>query len=146
MFAKQKNKHSKACTPKCSPNTQYSMYKKKLKKTYFRQFIWLTRLFLSILFNKGQMYHFFWIEGQKKKKIVRIACVKSYLLYLVGCLLFGDKSNKHIELIYLTIMDDYAGMRNIFGEGWHWHTYTTVYLRSLSLEEKLLEVALHCSW
>ena len=47
----------------------------------------------------------------------RTACVKCYLLYLVGCLLFGDKSNKHIELIYLTTMDDYAGMRNYFGEG-----------------------------
>jgi len=44
---------------------------------------------------------------------VRIACVKCYLLYLVGCLLFGDKSNKCIELVYLTTMDDgYAGMRN----------------------------------
>jgi len=30
---------------------------------------------------------------------VRTACVKSYLLYLVGCLLFGNKSNKRIELI-----------------------------------------------
>jgi len=27
-------------------------------------------------------------------------------------LLFGDRSNKRIELIYLTTMDDYAGMRN----------------------------------
>ena len=43
---------------------------------------------------------------------VRTVCVKSYLLYLVGCLLFGDKSNKRIELIYLSTMDDYAGMRN----------------------------------
>jgi len=41
------------------------------------------------------------------------AFVKCYLLYLVGCLLFGDKSNKHIELVYLTTRDDgYAGMHN----------------------------------
>ena len=33
---------------------------------------------------------------------VRNAYVKCYLLYLVGCLLFGDKSNKQIELIYPT--------------------------------------------
>jgi hypothetical protein len=55
---------------------------------------------------------------------VRIACVKSYLLYLVGCLLFGDKSNKHIELVYLTTMEDgYAGMHN-----YSWGGMTLAYL------------------
>jgi len=40
-------------------------------------------------------------------------CVKCYLLYLVGCLLFGDRSNRHIELVYLMTMEEgYAGMRN----------------------------------
>jgi len=40
-------------------------------------------------------------------------CVKCYILYLVGCLLFGDRSNKRIELVYLTTMEDgYAGMCN----------------------------------
>jgi hypothetical protein len=44
---------------------------------------------------------------------VRKFCVRCYLLYLIGCLLFSDISNKHIELIYLTTMEDgYAGMRN----------------------------------
>jgi len=38
-------------------------------------------------------------EELQKLGRVRTACVKCYLLYLVGCLLFGDKSNKHIELI-----------------------------------------------
>jgi hypothetical protein len=43
---------------------------------------------------------------------------------LVGCLLFGDKSNKHFELIYLTTMDDdYAGMRN-----YSWGGMTLAYL------------------
>ena len=47
---------------------------------------------------------------------VMTACVKCYLLYLGGCLLFGDKSNKRIELVYLTTMEDsYTGM----------HTHTT---------------------
>jgi len=41
---------------------------------------------------------------------VKTACVKCYLLYLVGCLLFGDKSNKRIELVYLTTMENgYTG-------------------------------------
>ena len=40
-------------------------------------------------------------------------CVKCCLLYLVGFLLFGDRSNKRIKLVYLTTMEDgYAGMRN----------------------------------
>lgn len=44
---------------------------------------------------------------------VRTAFVKCYLLYLVGCLLFGDKSNKRIKLVYLTTMEDgYVGMHN----------------------------------
>ena len=42
----------------------------------------------------------------------RDACVRSFLLYLVGCVLFGDKSNKRIELIYLQTMDDYDTMRD----------------------------------
>jgi hypothetical protein len=49
---------------------------------------------------------------------VRTACVKCYLLYLVGCLLFGDKSNKRIELVYLKTMEDgYWGCVIILGEG-----------------------------
>jgi len=51
-------------------------------------------------------------EEVQELRRVRTACVKSYLLYLVGCLLFCDKSNKRIELIYLSTMDDYAGMPN----------------------------------
>jgi len=44
---------------------------------------------------------------------VRKFCVRCYLLYRVGCLLFGDRSNKHIELVYLMTMEEgYAGMRN----------------------------------
>jgi len=44
---------------------------------------------------------------------VKTFCVKCYLLYLVGCLLFGDRSNKRIELVYLMTMEDgYAGMCN----------------------------------
>ncbi|XP_039687058.1 protein MAIN-LIKE 1-like [Medicago truncatula] len=49
---------------------------------------------------------------------VRTYCVRCYLLYLVGCLLFGDRSNKRIELVYLTTMEDgYAGMRNYSSGG-----------------------------
>jgi len=44
---------------------------------------------------------------------VRKFCVTCYLLYLVGCLLFGDRSNKRVELVYLTTMEEgYARMRN----------------------------------
>jgi len=53
-------------TTACSPNLQKVIE----KKIYVRQFIWLTRVILSIIFNKGHMYYFFWTEGQKKKKII----------------------------------------------------------------------------
>jgi len=60
----------------------------------------------------------------KELERVRTFCVKCYLLYLVGCLLFGDKSNKRIELVYLTTMEDgYAGMRN-----YSWGGMTLAYL------------------
>ena len=53
------------------------------------------------------------LEDPGELERVRTVCVKCYLLYLVGCLLFGDKSNKRIQLVYLTTMKDgYAGMRN----------------------------------
>jgi hypothetical protein len=55
---------------------------------------------------------------------VRKYFVRCYLLYLVGCLLFGDRSNKRIELVYLTTMEDgYAGMRN-----YSWGGMTLAYL------------------
>jgi len=47
----------------------------------------------------------------------RTACVKCFLLYLVGCLLFDDKSNKHIEFIYLMTMKNYAMMGDYSWEG-----------------------------
>ena len=43
-------------------------------------------------------------EDVQERERVRTTCVKCHLLYLVGCLLFGDKSNECIELIYLTTM------------------------------------------
>jgi len=43
------------------------------------------------------------LEEVQELERVRTACVKCYLLYLVGCLLSGDKSNKRIELVYLTM-------------------------------------------
>jgi len=33
-------------------------------------------------------------------------CVRSFLLYLVGCALFTNKTNRHIDLIYLDCMAD----------------------------------------
>jgi len=63
---------------------------------------------------------------------VRTACVKSYLMYLIGCLLFGDKSNKRTELIYLSTMDDYAGMRN-----YSWGGMTLAYLYHCLFEVSL---------
>jgi len=63
-------------------------------------------------------------EEMEELKRVRKFCVRCYLLYLVGCLLFGDRSNKRIELVYLTTMEDgYAGMRN-----YSWGGMTLAYL------------------
>jgi hypothetical protein len=63
------------------------------------------------------------LEDVHERNRRRTACVKCYLLYLVGCLLFGDKSNKRIELIYLTTMNDYARMRD-----YSWGGMTLAYL------------------
>ncbi|XP_039685571.1 protein MAIN-LIKE 2-like [Medicago truncatula] len=63
-------------------------------------------------------------EEVEELERVRTYCVRCYLLYLVGCLLFGDRSNKRIELIYLTTMaDGYTGMRN-----YSWGAMTLAYL------------------
>jgi len=63
-------------------------------------------------------------EEMEKLDRVRTFCVKCYFLYLVGCLLFGDRSNKRIELVYLTTMEEgYAGMRN-----YSWGGMTLPYL------------------
>ena len=65
-------------------------------------------------------------EELEELERVTTYCVKCYLLYLVGCLLFGDRNNKHIKLVYLTTMEDgYAGMHNYSWGGMTLHTYTT---------------------
>jgi len=65
-------------------------------------------------------------EELEELERVRTYCVKCYLLYLIGCLLFGDRSKKRIELVYLTTMEDgYAGMRN-----YSWGGMTLAYLYS----------------
>ena len=72
-------------------------------------------------------------EDPEELERVRTYCVKSYLLYLVGCLLFGDRSNKPIELVYLTTMaNGYAGMRN-----YSWEGMTLAYLYSELVEASL---------
>jgi len=64
------------------------------------------------------------VEELEELERVMTYCVKSYLLYLIGCLLFGDRSNKRIELVYLrTMADGYAGMRN-----YSWGGMTLAYL------------------
>jgi len=64
---------------------------------------------------------------------VRKFCVTCYLLYLVGCLLFGDRSHKRIELVYLTTMEEsYARMRN-----YSWGGMTLAYLYTELAEDCL---------
>jgi len=54
-------------------------------------------------------------EELEKLGRVRKFCVRCYLMYLVGCLLFGDRSNKRIELVYLTTMEEgYAGFEAVW--------------------------------
>ena len=64
---------------------------------------------------------------------VRTFYVKCYLLYLVRYLLFGDRSNKRIELVYVTTMEDgYAGMHN-----YSWGGMTLAYLYHCLAEASL---------
>jgi len=49
--------------------------------------------------------------------------VRSFLLYLVGSVLFTNKTNRHIDLIYLDCMVDL----NAIGK-WSWGGMTLTYL------------------
>jgi len=44
-------------------------------------------------------------ELEELGRVRKILC-EVYLPYIVGCLLFGDRSNKRIELVYLTTMEE----------------------------------------
>jgi len=50
-------------------------------------------------------------------------CVRSFLLYLVGCALFTNKTNRHIDLIYLDCMADLQAIGK-----WSWGGMTLAYL------------------
>jgi len=50
------------------------------------------------------------MEIIQERNTRRDVCVRSFLLYLLGCTLFSDKSNKQIDLIYLQTMEDFDTM------------------------------------
>ena len=49
--------------------------------------------------------------------------MRSFLLYLVGCALFTNKTNRHIDLIYLDCMADLQAIGK-----WSWGGMTLAYL------------------
>jgi len=49
--------------------------------------------------------------------------VSIFLLYLVGCALFTNKTNRHIDLIYLDCMADLQAIGK-----WSWRGMTIAYL------------------
>jgi hypothetical protein len=53
----------------------------------------------------------------------RAWCVRSFLLYLVGCALFTNKTNRHIDLIYLDCMADLGEIGK-----WSWGGMALAYL------------------
>ena len=53
----------------------------------------------------------------------RLWCVRSFLLYLVGSVLFTNKMNRHIDLIYLDCMADLQTIGK-----WSWGGMTLAYL------------------
>jgi len=50
-------------------------------------------------------------------------CVGSFLLYLVGNAMFANKTNRHIDLVYLDCMADLQAIRK-----WSWEGMTLAYL------------------
>jgi hypothetical protein len=53
----------------------------------------------------------------------RVWCVRSFLLYLVDCALITNKTNRHIDLIYLDCMADLQAIGK-----WSWGGMTLSYL------------------
>ena len=62
-------------------------------------------------------------EERQERDRMRQWYVRSFLLYLVGCTLFTNKTNRHIDLIYLDCMADL----NAIGK-WSWGGITLAYL------------------
>lgn len=53
----------------------------------------------------------------------RAWCVRSFLLYLVGCAMFTNKTNRHVDLIYLDCMVDLQAIGK-----WSWGGITLAYM------------------
>ena len=62
-------------------------------------------------------------EERQERDRRRQWCVMSFLLYLVDCVLFTNKTNKHIDLIYLDCMADLQAIGK-----WSWGGVTLAYL------------------
>jgi len=59
-----------------------------------------------------------WERGRRRQW-----CVRSFLLYLVGCALFTNKTKRHVDLIYLDCMADLQAIGK-----WSWGVLTLAYL------------------
>jgi len=62
-------------------------------------------------------------EEMQERDRRRQWCVRSFLLYLVGCALFTNKTNRRIDLIYLDCMADLQAI-----EKWSWGGMILTYL------------------
>jgi len=45
-------------------------------------------------------------EEEEEKGLARKACIKAFLLLLVGLTLFANKNSKNVHLIWLTALQD----------------------------------------
>ena len=70
-----------------------------------------------------------WLESPQTREEMqergrrRQWCVRSFLTYLVGCALFTNKTNRHIDLIYLDYMTDLQAIGK-----WSWGGMSLAYL------------------
>lgn len=62
-------------------------------------------------------------EELQERGRMRVWCVRSFLLYLVGCALFTNKTNRHFDLIYLDCMADLQAIGK-----WSWGGMALAYL------------------
>jgi len=72
----------------------------------------LKRRYEELLNRYNQLVEIDTLEEQHERAEVRVACIKAFLLLLLGCTIFSGKNNKNINLLWLLALQDMNELDN----------------------------------
>ena len=87
----------------------------------------LKRRYEELLHRCNQLLQIDTEEEEHKRALVRLACVKAFLLLLLGWTIFSAKNSKNINLLWLLALQDMDELGSWSWVGWDLFSYMSSY-------------------